>query len=49
MKRTTISVSDEILREVQKLKKKYYDKSFAELFRLLIQKGIEKEKEESKK
>lgn len=49
MKRTSISVSDDILREVTKLKKKYYDKSFSELFRMLIQKGIEKEKEDSKK
>ena len=40
-KRTTITVSADILKEVQKMKKKYYDKSYSEIYRVLLQKGLE--------
>lgn len=45
-KRTTITINDELHKEIQKLKKgKYFDKPYAEIFRMLLQKGLESYKE----
>ena len=41
-KRTTITISEELHKEIQKLKKgKYFDKPYAEIYRMLLAKGLE--------
>ena len=41
-KRVTISVNDELDKEVQRMKKKqYFNKSYSEVYRILITRGIE--------
>ena len=45
-KRTTITINEELHKEIQKLKKgKYFDKPYAEIYRMLLQKGLESYKE----
>lgn len=45
-KRTTITVNEEIFKEVQKLKKKHFDKSYSEIYRMLLKAGVESVKEQ---
>lgn len=45
-KRTTITIPEEMRKEIQKLKKgKYFDKPYSEIYRMLLQKGLEAYKE----
>lgn len=38
--RANIVITPEIRDEIQKLKKKYYDKSYAEIYRMVIKEGL---------
>lgn len=49
MKRMSISLSEELLKELQKLKKKNFEDSYSELIRMVLEKGLEKMNEEKAK
>lgn len=49
MKRQSISITDEQMKVIQKLKKKYYDKTYSEILRMILELGLaEIEKKQTK-